>query len=111
MVVVMLVTMRHIASMCCDNERFTMSKKNGKGAERSNESAIAFCKIWQAAASVAEVAEKTGMQTGAASGRAVQYRKRGVPLKHFERHGGGNAYDWSAIAAAVATPAAKGKGK
>lgn len=86
-----------------------MSKKNGKGAERSNESAIAFCKIWQAATSVAEVAEKTGMKTGAASGRAVQYRKHGVPLKHFERHGGGNAYDWAAISAAVAAPVGKAK--
>jgi len=44
-----------------------------------------FVKAWQESESVKEVSEKTGIPTATASGRARDYRERGIPLKMMRR--------------------------
>jgi transposase len=56
-----------------------------------------FVKIWQAAESIREVAQKTGLLEQSARSRACRYRKNGVPLKKFLRGRRNNALDWERI--------------
>lgn len=44
-----------------------------------------FVRVWQTAASIADVAAELGMREDAARSRACDYRRRGIPLKKFSR--------------------------
>ncbi len=69
-----------------------MSKKNGRVSPEE------FVRIWQGAKSIADAAKKAGLSTGSAVGRAVIYRKKGIPLKKFPRGGHGYTIDYAALA-------------
>lgn len=64
----------------------------GKRTEATPEE---FVKTWQAADSLAEVAEKLGLTRHSASNRGMRYRNAGVKLKKFER--GRNPIDVDAL--------------
>ncbi len=66
-----------------------------------------FVKIWQASATMAEVAKRTKMARGAVSSRACVYRKKGVPLKRMGRNG--PRIDWTSLAALAESLNGKGK--
>lgn len=51
----------------------------------ANVSPEEFVRLWQAAASLEELIEQTGLTIGRARDRARYYRSRGVPLKELWR--------------------------
>jgi hypothetical protein len=58
--------------------------KEKKKYNVSKVSAEEFVKIWQAAETLEEVAEKCGQTVVSCTSRAIRYRKLGVLLKKFE---------------------------
>jgi hypothetical protein len=44
-----------------------------------------FITIWQQSASLAEVAQKTGMPKNSCYSRAAYYTRKGVPMKKFSK--------------------------
>ncbi len=70
-----------------------MSKKNGHVSPEE------FIRIWQGAKNIADAAKKAGLSTGSAIGRAMIYRKKGIPLKKFPRGRTGYVLDYAALAA------------
>ncbi len=58
-------------------ESTSMPRKN-YGISRDD-----FCRIWQTAGCVQDVATKTGIPVRSCASRAAFYRKRGINLKRF----------------------------
>jgi hypothetical protein len=66
---------------------------------------VEFGKIWNAAVSIEEVTEKTGLKAQTARVRAANYRKKhDIPMKIMPRKagGGGGGVDWEAVREEVA---------
>lgn len=57
-----------------------------------------FVRVWQSADSLGEVAKRLGVSSIHATARAALYRRKGIPLQKFSRHGG-RRLDVAALAA------------
>tara|TARA_R110000824_G_scaffold268030_1_gene456741 strand:+ start:543 stop:860 length:318 start_codon:yes stop_codon:yes gene_type:complete len=55
-----------------------------------------FIEVWQISGSLSEVAQKLNMKKSAVSVRAATYRRKGIPLKKYDR--GGTALDIPTLA-------------
>lgn len=74
--------------------------QNAEKVRKKGPTAEQFVKDWQNSSNLKEVCEKTGMDSLAASQRAVNYRKKGVNLKCFQK-GGGRRLDVAALNAVL----------
>lgn len=78
----------------------TNEVQNSGKVRKVGPSATKFCQAWQNSENLKEVCEKTGMDSLSASQRAVNYRKKGVNLKCFQK-GGGRRLDVAALNAVL----------
>ena len=67
--------------------------------ERKYIPAEDFIRIWQAAKTLDEVAEKAGITRRSATFRACKYRARGIPLKYMDHPDTLNDVDIERLAA------------
>lgn len=74
--------------------------KARKPRSANGPNVLEFCQIWQNAANVQEVCDKTGMNYNAAVQRAAGYRKKGAKLKTFAG-GGAKRINFEEINAAL----------
>ena len=55
-----------------------------------------FIQVWQTSSSTAEAAQRLNMKKTAVASRASQYRRKGIPLKKYDR--GATALDIPSLA-------------